>query len=254
MLPDLERQITIDEFTKAVNQTISTIIELLDAAGVQEPSSLNLVFSDGINVIATRYRSGESQPPSLYYNYGYGFACVNYKIRSSRCMGSGRPASEIVIASAPLSHLGDGELCDPNEHRGKDSYNDVYGTWVLIPKDHMLVGEGDPSDLSKVTSVRMAPVQLSLAAQNALRRIRSNSAASLSTATLSAFHETVVAPPVQLTEAVRHPVVTAVEALVHDSPKRSLDMTEINMEVVFAFVGGMLTMVLAIILTKVIDV
>ena len=254
MLPDVERQLSIQEFVHAVNQTISTTIELLDAAGVQEPSSLNLVLSDGINVIATRYRSGQSQPPSLYYNYGYGFACVNYKIRSSRCMGSGRPASEIVIASAPLSHLGDGELCDLNEHRGKDSYHDVYGTWVLIPKDHMLVGEGDPNDLSKVVTVRMEPVQLSQAARHALRLIRSNSVASSSGA-----YET-NAPSAQLKEVVRtgglnpHPVATAVEALVHDSPKRSPEITEIHMDVIYAFVGGMLTMVLAIILTKIVDV
>ena len=55
-------------------------------------------------------------------------------------------ASEILISSAPLTKNIEVES-DGN-----------YARWTLIPKDHMLICVGDPDDLSRVTDVRVRPI------------------------------------------------------------------------------------------------
>lgn len=56
-----------------------------------------------------------------------------------------------------------------------EHYTDKYGTWVLVPKDYMLVCEGDPLDMSRVASVTIEPVRLSSTAQQLVRGVRSYS-------------------------------------------------------------------------------
>lgn len=54
--------------------TIATITKCQQEAGVTEVSLLNFVVSDGINMIATRYVSHDSESPaSLYYAEGSAF-------------------------------------------------------------------------------------------------------------------------------------------------------------------------------------
>ena len=98
-LPNKDEGTDIDDTIKAVEKTIATVLELGLAAGVTEPCSLNIVISDGINVIATRYRNGVQMPPSLYYKYGCEFTCKNGRFDATSC----KDASEVVISSAPLS-------------------------------------------------------------------------------------------------------------------------------------------------------
>lgn len=179
LLPELEAPVSLREFADTVSLTISTLVELLEAADIYEASSLNLVISDGMNVVATRYRTGASQPPSLYYNYGSGFQCNG----SSLGCADGRTACEIVIASAPLSWIGeacghiDDVLQPGHDERGAESlnYQDRYGTWVLVPKDYMLVCQGDPASLGRVLSLTVEPVEPSLAGRTYMRSVRSNS-------------------------------------------------------------------------------
>lgn len=174
MLQDTDRQISVQEFAEAVNKTISTLLELSQSLDIHEPSSLNIVVSDGVHVIATRYRCGNSQPPSLYYNYGAGFSCEG---SSFRCSNRFAP-KEIVIASEPLSKLPEDEgVYDCSTRAASPRIEDMYGTWMLVPKDYMLICEGDGSDMSKVHSVRVEPIEVSSIAKDHLRTVRSNSMA-----------------------------------------------------------------------------
>lgn len=169
----------IFDSVSAVEKTIATILELCSESGIDEPCSLNLVISDGINVIATRYRNGFQMPPSLYYKYGSEFTCHNGRFDSTGC----KDACEVVISSAPLSGedlthcVGEDPrnqpIRDPAEddevarHRSDSCYdsNDASyeGTkcnWTLIPKDNMLVCLGDPENSSKVISVYLKPIKV----------------------------------------------------------------------------------------------
>ena len=57
-----------------VQATIATITKCQQEAGVTEVSLLNFVMSDGINMIATRYVSHDTESPaSLYYAEGSAF-------------------------------------------------------------------------------------------------------------------------------------------------------------------------------------
>jgi hypothetical protein len=168
----------IEDTINAIEKTIATILELCAESGVSEPCSLNLVITDGINVIATRYRNGSQMPPSLYYKYGSEFTCKNGRFDSVGCSD----ACEVVISSAPLS----GEDLTPcvgsdpimqslqnstDESRDRDRSDSCYDRedtsslgakchWTLIPKDNMLVCLGDKNDSSKVVSVYLKPIRL----------------------------------------------------------------------------------------------
>lgn len=161
----------IEDAIRAVEKTIATVLELCIAAGIKEPCSLNMVISDGINVIATRYRNGCQMPPSLYYKYGSEFTCQNGRFDSTGC----KDACEVVISSAPLS--GETEQCvgadpgcpsksappnrcevDPCHDAGLDDGSKCH--WTLIPKDNMLVCLGDPDDSNKVISVYLKSIRL----------------------------------------------------------------------------------------------
>jgi predicted glutamine amidotransferase len=255
LLPNTEHQLSIDVLCETMNHTISILLEMLSDADILEPTSLNLVLSDGVNVIATRYRSGPSQPPSLYYNFGSGFACVGKKIRSSYCCGASRSEpTEILIACSPLSHLGADELC---ADISDDNVVDIYGHWVLIPKDYMLVCEGDSKDLSKVNTVRLKAIEVSEDAAFALRGIRSNSEYNIDNANHT------FATVADINKTRQHPIAMPLaaidserrnEAVIHRVEGPSQGRIVVGVDTVMAFFVGMLTMMIAIVLSKAITV
>ena len=147
----MNKELTVEETTNAVDETISTILTLCHEHGITNPCSLNMVFSDGVNVIATRFRNGTEMPPSLYYNYGCGFVCENGNFVSN----SKESASEIVISSAPLSRSGQCQGCD-NDNLPEASIAE----WTLVPKDHMLICVGDKNDNSRVDHVLLQAIRI----------------------------------------------------------------------------------------------
>ena len=153
-LPSRDEPTSVEDFIAAVEKTMSMILQLCAAANIYVPCSLNLVFSDGINVIATRFRSGKEAPPSLYYNYGSDFVC-----KGGHFLGrnQSRP-KEIVISSAPLSR----ENVVGGEAAAKGAIIDSIGQWILMPRGHMLVVVGDPKrkDVSVVQDVYLRPLEI----------------------------------------------------------------------------------------------
>ena len=99
-LPTTDEAVNIEVLITTVERTIQRMLDLCDEFGIAEPMSLNCVFSDGINVVATRYRNGRQIPPTLYYKYGSNFACA--EDGRFDCDSWSWP-SEVCISSAPLS-------------------------------------------------------------------------------------------------------------------------------------------------------
>jgi hypothetical protein len=123
---------------------------LCDEAGVVEPCSLNLCVTDGVHVVATRFRNGEDSPPSLYYNYGSTFMATE----GTFMYPGDEHCCDLVISSAPLCK---DFYC---EDYGGDSTVDC-GSWVLVPKNTMLVCVGDPHDHTKIQSIHLLPIVVS---------------------------------------------------------------------------------------------
>lgn len=92
-------------------------------------------------MLATRFRNGPQHPPSLYYCYGNDFKCEKGRFHSS---APGR--GDLVVSSAPLS-----KGC-----KGGEAEEEL-GDWVLLPKDHMLIGHGDVAS-HRVLSVELRPI------------------------------------------------------------------------------------------------
>lgn len=116
LLPDRDNpNVELAEFIQTVEKTIACILDLCEkhnGKGNNFCCSLNLVFTDGCHIVATRYRTttcdGNTEPPSLYYNWGNNFVCENGLFQMKGVSEDGTPfkANEIVISSAPLSHAG----------------------------------------------------------------------------------------------------------------------------------------------------
>lgn len=163
--------VSLSAFRSTVLLTMKLLLEICAEEGLQEGYSLNLVFTDGINVIATRFRNGtEGEAPSLYYLQGSDFDCTTGLFRNT----ADKDTSEILISSAPLHKSHDiapncsvhGPSCRSpgspktdviplsHEDLGEDSY------WALIPNNHMLLCRGDQCDVSKVVGVDIEPIVL----------------------------------------------------------------------------------------------
>mmetsp|Transcript_98568 Transcript_98568/g.193601 ORF Transcript_98568/g.193601 Transcript_98568/m.193601 type:complete len:536 (-) Transcript_98568:136-1743(-) len=89
------------EMVDAMNRTITIILKLCKDNGIKDHCSLNLCVTNGLHIIATRFRTGPKPPPSLYYNIGSNFICNNGSFYAE----NNSDASEIVISSAPLSKV-----------------------------------------------------------------------------------------------------------------------------------------------------
>jgi hypothetical protein len=97
-----EESYTLDDMIQALNLTISTVIALCALADIESPCSLNCVVTNGRDILATRFRNGPENPPSLYFICGSRFFC-----REGRFCANidGSKATSVVISSAPLSRV-----------------------------------------------------------------------------------------------------------------------------------------------------
>lgn len=152
LLPNRDEDATVPEMIHAVNTTISTILELCVATGIKDPCSLNVCITDGINIIATRFRNGE-MPPSLYYKRGSNFRCESGALV---CEEEGIN-SGIVISSAPVSREFTSSTC-PSSCASAALEESSFAKWNLVPEDTMLVCVGNNSDISMINEVYLKPI------------------------------------------------------------------------------------------------
>lgn len=172
----------IEEFVDAINHTVSTIIELMQQSHITDACSLNICVTDGIHIVATRFRNGTSNPPSLYYNFGSNFKCEDGVFYSS---GGNKSPCDIVISSAPLSKVrayqpsaavnnstantssstsSSSDSGSDTSEREQQSNHDIHeedvGSWILMPKNHMLVCRGDLHNPTIISSVKVQPITI----------------------------------------------------------------------------------------------
>jgi len=102
--------ISLKKITDAFIRTIQVIIKLVYS--VEEPneyhvySSLNFALTDGKIVIASRYREGPEDPPSLYYHNEGKLECDD-KGNVHVPLVEDTSEADVIISSEPLTQAGD---------------------------------------------------------------------------------------------------------------------------------------------------
>ena len=105
---------------QALVATLAETEEMRRAAGIEEPSFLNLAVTDGQRAVVSHYASDGAEAPSLHYNVGRSYACEDGVCRMVD-PGSRRHRA-VIVASEPLSE-------DPGWHR--------------VPPSHLVVVHDD---------------------------------------------------------------------------------------------------------------
>jgi len=144
-LPDRNNELPIGVLADTIQAVFARIINTCEKKDIFEPCSFNVALTDGHNIIATRFRNGDQEPPSLYYSSGceFSYEAGNFLNKEESV------SNEIVISSEPLKKRS--RCCETGC---------VFDNWTLIPKDHMLLCVGDQSDICKLKSVSMIPIVL----------------------------------------------------------------------------------------------
>ena len=142
--------LSAEEISTALQLTFCKILNLAAKHNVSSACSLNVCITDGVHVIASRYRNSDADPPSLYYAFGREYSkCVgNFRdMKKSHRSGQG-----VIITSSPLNRTGYMVDClEGSASPGKSAVDGCSGSaeavaddtnWRLIPKNHLLVCEG----------------------------------------------------------------------------------------------------------------
>jgi predicted glutamine amidotransferase len=181
-----------EELAATLEDAVSLILNILKAKGIHDGCSLNLVLTDGYNVVASRFRSDDSEAPSLYY---YGSKDGRMRHPSNTWLAS--PSADLsicspgsdcgeswasrcrafVVASEPqwrddvAFHKAGGELApveasDVCTQEDSGSPREISravldSKWHLIPKNHILICSGSSLDLSRCQDIIVRPMQVS---------------------------------------------------------------------------------------------
>lgn len=153
-LTDADVQLPLPEVTAAIEKTVVKLIEFCESASIEDGFSFNVCITDGINILATRFRSDSKEPPSLYYTNGSSYSREKGNF-NGQCT---RSESGIIIASAPLHHevcvsVSECQFATELDTSARLSSNG----WDLVPRNSLVVVEGDPLDLSIVRNVSVLP-------------------------------------------------------------------------------------------------
>jgi len=118
--------VQIPDIKEALLKTINIIVKLVSLVEQVDnkshmASSLNLAITNGSIVIASRYRDGEEDPPSLYYHLFSKYECCHTQVAVHPLVGE--DAGAVIISSEPVTQEPDG--------------------WILIPKNTLLTCNQD---------------------------------------------------------------------------------------------------------------
>ncbi|KAJ3017439.1 hypothetical protein HKX48_003541 [Thoreauomyces humboldtii] len=140
---DWERSYTVVQLRKAMDATLSDLLELIKGTHNPPHSSLNFAVTDGDKILAQRFSSDPKwDPPSLYYSTGAG-ATLNRKYEDhpdGASVKGGNASTDkhgkhVIIASEPNTYKEDDWHLVP-----RDSY-------VLVDEDMNVKVEPMPKDL-----------------------------------------------------------------------------------------------------------
>ncbi|GBG34785.1 Hypothetical Protein FCC1311_110072 [Hondaea fermentalgiana] len=139
-------EFSLDELRNALYKTVQRIQKLSDEADA--PSSLNFAVSDGRHLVATRYRTSDEDPPTLYYSLGSDwdpaleqFSKVSMPVGDAHVLRG----ETLLVASEPLSK---------NE--------DAMRTWQPLIKDQMLSYDLEDVSSSSTQVVQATPAPSAL--------------------------------------------------------------------------------------------
>jgi len=110
-----------ESMADALEATIAVVGELTTKAGAADNSFLNLVVTDGIRAVVSRYATGDAESPSLHMSTGKHCECED---GVCRMVQGGDRASSVIVASEPLN--------DEPE-------------WEPVPHNHLLLIHSDRS-------------------------------------------------------------------------------------------------------------
>ncbi len=91
---------TLDDISSALKKTIKQIEEFKKHSNVDEPSSLNLLVSNGKLMVASKYSTPNSPINSLYYHRGSKYSCEEGVVKLKACSNA---KSSVLIASEALN-------------------------------------------------------------------------------------------------------------------------------------------------------
>ena len=97
----LARELPLKRMERALTSAIADVEELRRAAGVDEPSLLNLVVGDGRRAVVTRFTSGApATANSLYVHVGKRYICEE---RQCRMVAPDEGREAVIVSSERLS-------------------------------------------------------------------------------------------------------------------------------------------------------
>jgi len=105
----------------AVVGTIDEIVDLSRSVEAARTSRLNLVVTDGIRAVVSRYATGEAAAPTLFFRRASRCVCEEGVCQMVEADG---PERAIIVASEPITRQAD---------------------WQPVPQNHMLVIDADRS-------------------------------------------------------------------------------------------------------------
>jgi ergothioneine biosynthesis protein EgtC len=92
----------LEAMASALVDAMDTVETIKKDRGIEVPSLLNLVLTDGESAVITRYASpGQQEPHSLYVHTGSSYECVDGICHMRDRSESG---NTVLVASEPLSH------------------------------------------------------------------------------------------------------------------------------------------------------
>lgn len=103
----------------ALKTTIREVVDAVRREGITKSATLNLAVCDGRQAVVSRYGSGESEPPSLYFHTGSEYSCEDDQCYMEDAQESRRA---IMVASEPLTEE---------------------DTWQIVPPGHMMLIDTD---------------------------------------------------------------------------------------------------------------
>ena len=118
-----ETDIQLSDMSKAFLKTFQDLEELKKKNGLDEPSILNMVVTDGQRMIATRYSSApEKESRTLYFTHGKKYVCEG---NICRMLPANKHTDAMLIVSEKL--------------------DEFVEEWTPVPDNHALLVENDLS-------------------------------------------------------------------------------------------------------------